>query len=55
MTDALCFNCVAIKFGALCPCFECGAPASGQMNLDIAFSDHHFSRHTLEEFGEVIK
>jgi hypothetical protein len=55
MTDALCFNCGGIKFGALVPCFTCGAGATGDIKLDIAFSDHHFSRVTLEQFGKVIQ
>lgn len=55
MTDALCFNCGGIKFGALCPCYTCGAGATGDIKLDIAFSDHHFSRETLEQFGKVIQ
>jgi hypothetical protein len=54
MTDALCLNCGAIKFGALCPCPQCQAPATGNINLDIAFSDHNFARQTLEELGQVI-
>jgi hypothetical protein len=55
MTMALCFNCGYTKFGAICPCPECSTTSTGDMNLDIAFSDHHFSVATLEAFGEVVR
>ena len=55
MTMALCFNCGYTKFGAICPCPECSVASTGDMNLDIAFSDHRLSVATLGEFGEVIR
>lgn len=55
MTTALCFQCGKTKFGALVPCGTCGAPASGNMSLDIAFSDHYLSIPALEAFGEVVR
>jgi hypothetical protein len=55
MTDALCFFCGHIKFGALCPCGTCGAPAHPDMQLNITFSDHYMARPTLEELGAVIQ
>jgi hypothetical protein len=55
MTWALCFNCGNIKFGALCPCSECGVSTCGNTDLDILFSDHHLARRCLEELGSVIK
>ena len=55
MTMALCFNCGHTKFGALLPCSECGAGSTGNMGLDIAFSDHHMSGGTIEGFGNVIR
>ena len=55
MTMALCFNCGNTKFGAICPCPECGVTTTGDMNLDIMFSDHHMSVATLEAFGEVVR
>jgi hypothetical protein len=55
MTWALCFKCGATKFGALCPCAACQSAASGNIDLDIAFSDHWMSPATLEAFGEVIR
>jgi hypothetical protein len=55
MTMALCFNCGHTKFGAICPCPECGVASTGDMNLDIAFSDHWLSVATLGAFGEVVR
>src|SRR5947208_1440674 len=55
MTWALCFNCGATKFGASCPCPECQRASTGDMGLDIAFSDHHWSEATLKAFGEVVR
>lgn len=55
MTWALCLNCGEVKFGALCPCPKCQAPSTGDIQLDIAFSDHQMGRETLEEFGHVIE
>jgi len=55
MTWALCFNCGATKFGAICPCPECQVGSTGDMSLDIAFSDHRMSEATLKAFGEVIR
>lgn len=54
MTWALCLNCGKVKFGAICPCFECGASSTGDMGLDIAFSDHHLSKESLEALGGVV-
>lgn len=54
MTWALCFNCGATKFGAICPCPECESASTGDMNLDIAFSDHRLSEDTLKAFGAVV-
>lgn len=54
MTWALCFNCGEVKFGAICPCPKCDVKSTGDMNLDIAFSDHNLSKATLEDFGKVV-
>lgn len=54
MTWALCLNCGEIKFGAICPCPKCNTASTGNMNLDIAFSDHRMAKETLEEFGQVV-
>lgn len=55
MTWALCFNCGATKFGAICPCPECSVASTGDMNLDIAFSDHRMSVDSLKAFGAVVR
>lgn len=55
MTMALCFNCGHTKFGAICPCPECGTSSTGNMNLDINFSDHRLSVATIGAFGGVIR
>jgi hypothetical protein len=54
MTWALCFNCGEIKFGAICPCPKCDVTSTGDMNLDIAFSDHNLTKEALEDFGKVV-
>ena len=55
MTWALCLSCGETKFGALCPCPKCEAGSTGDMNLDIAFSDHHMSKSTIGDLGKVIE
>lgn len=55
MTMALCFNCGHTKFGAICPCPECQVASTGDMNLDITFSDHRMSVATLGAFGDVVR
>ena len=55
MTMALCFNCGDVKFGSFCPCPKCQASSSGNPQLDIIFSDHHYAVQTLEEFGTFIR
>ncbi|MBE0515440.1 MULTISPECIES: hypothetical protein [Sulfurimonas] len=54
MSLALCFNCGNVKFGALCECDKCGIASTGDMDLDILFSDWHFSEDVLSKFGNVI-
>ena len=55
MTLALCLNCGAVKFGAICPCPKCSVASSGNMQLDIAFSDHHLPLEKLKELGDVVR
>ena len=54
MTWALCLNCGEVKFGAICPCPKCQVHSTGDMQLDICFTDHNWERETLEELGAVI-
>lgn len=55
MTWALCFSCGHTKFGAICPCPECGVSTTGNMDLDILFSDHVIAHKSLEDLGRAIK
>ncbi len=55
MTMALCFNCGHTKWGAIVPCPECNVASTGEMNLDIAFSDHRMAVSTIGAFGEVVR
>ena len=55
MTWALCLNCGEVKFGAICPCPKCEVTSSGDMQLDIAFSDHNVSKDTLSQLGDVVE
>lgn len=52
---ALCLNCGETKFGAWCPCRQCGVESCGNLEVDILFSDHRMSVPTLERFGAIIK
>ena len=54
MTWAMCLNCGEIKGGALVPCSKCEAPATGNLALDIAFSDHRIPREKLLELGSIV-
>jgi hypothetical protein len=55
MTWALCFNCGETKFGAICPCPSCQVASTGDISLDILFSDHHMAVETLKDFGKVVR
>jgi hypothetical protein len=55
MTQALCLNCGEIKFGALCPCPQCQAGSTGNVDLDIAFSDFCIREDILRELGEFLQ
>jgi hypothetical protein len=55
MTWAMCLSCGDIKGSALVPCSNCNAPATGNLALDIAFSDHRIPRETLRELGGIVR
>ncbi len=57
MTQAVCFKCGEIKWGALNPCRKCGArPTSDDdLMLSLAFNDHHFGAEQLTEIGRQIE
>jgi hypothetical protein len=48
-------SCGHRKFGAIVPCPKCGVASCGDMNVDIAFSDHHLSVAAIEALGDVIR
>ncbi len=52
---ALCLRCGEMKFGAFCACPTCGVASTGNPQLDIRFSDHHFDSTSLSELGLVVK
>ncbi|CAN5781942.1 hypothetical protein BH09VER1_BH09VER1_17840 [soil metagenome] len=55
MSQALCLNCGELKFGAFCPCPLCNAAATGNVDLDLAFSDHKIPEDTLRKLGDFLK
>lgn len=50
MTQAVCFKCGAIKFGAFCPCPACNATpeAEDDLVISLAMTDHYFDVKTLQ-------
>lgn len=54
MTLALCLHCGHGKFGALLQCRQCQGPSTGDVNLDIFFSDHSLEPETIEALGRII-
>lgn len=54
MSLALCFNCGNVKFGALCECDKCSIASTGNIELDILFSDWNFSEDNLTKFGNIV-
>lgn len=55
MTQALCLSCGRTKFGAIVPCPHCGVAHCGNIEVNIAFSDHRLSVAALEALGGVIR
>ncbi len=57
MTVAVCFHCGELKFGAFCPCNECGQTpeTDDDLVLSLAMTDHFFDRSTLEGMGRQVK
>jgi hypothetical protein len=54
MTWAMCLKCGDIKGGVFVPCSKCETPATGNLALDIAFSDHRIPREKLLELGSIV-
>jgi hypothetical protein len=55
MTTALCINCGTFKVGAFNVCSSCGCVPTGNIDLDLAFTDHYLSEETLCQFGDLIR
>ena len=57
MTQAVCFRCGVIKFGAFVPCSDCGAMPENEddLALSLAMTDHYFDMPTLKKMGESIR
>jgi hypothetical protein len=56
MTQAVCFKCGSLKFGAFSNCERCGArpQSDDDLMLSLAFTDHYFDRASLERIGADI-
>lgn len=56
MTQAVCFQCGHIKFGAFAPCDQCQArpQTDDEMIISLAMTDHYFDQATLETMREYI-
>jgi hypothetical protein len=57
MTQAVCFQCGAIKFGAFCPCPECDAAPKSEDDrvISLAMTDHYFDMDTLQQMGRSVR
>jgi hypothetical protein len=56
MTQAVCFKCGGLKWGAFSGCDTCGAypQSDDDLMLSLAFTDHHFDRASLKRIGADI-
>ncbi len=56
MTQAVCFKCGDIKWGAFNPCEKCGArpKSDDELMLSLAFTDHYFDLAKLQQIGRDI-
>lgn len=57
MTQAVCFNCGEMKFGAFSECAACGVRPSTDDDfvLSLAMTDHYFDMATMGQMGRAIK
>jgi hypothetical protein len=57
MTQAVCFNCGAIKWGAFNDCDHCNAHPStdDELMISLALTDHYFDLAALKQTGQAIK
>ena len=56
MTQAVCFKCGDIKWGAFSNCENCGArpKSDDDLMLSLAFTDHYFELAKLQQFGRDV-
>jgi hypothetical protein len=57
VTQAVCFKCGVIKFGAFVACPECSAAPQTEddLALSLAMTDHYFDVPTLEQMGAAVR
>lgn len=57
MTQAVCFNCGAIKFGAFVTCPECSEQPreDRELVLSLAMTDQYFDMPTLQRMASDIR
>jgi TPR repeat protein len=57
MTEAACFKCGEIKWGAFNPCKQCQAlpRTDDELMSSLAFTDHYFERDKLQQIGREIE
>jgi TPR repeat protein len=57
MTQAVCFKCGEVKWGAFNRCGECQTipRTDDELMLSLAFTDHHFEQDKLQQIGSEIK
>jgi hypothetical protein len=57
MTQAVCFKCGDIKWGAFTNCENCGAmpKSDDELMSSLAFTDHYFDLAKLQEIGRNIE
>jgi hypothetical protein len=57
VTQAVCFKCGEIKFGAFVACNHCGdTPSSDDdLVLSLAMTDHYFALDVMRQMGQSIK
>ncbi len=57
MTQAVCFSCGEMKFGAFAECPSCGGrpQTDDDFVLSLAMTDHYFKMDTMLQMGQSIK
>ena len=57
MTQAICFNCGELKFGAFVECKKCSTRprTDDEFVLSLAMTDHYFDLLTLGKMGDSVK